>query len=187
MMYRSPANCNDLNLKTPSPSLKQGKDDSDLSQHQNQQMSSSLLRFRSAPSSLFGEMSEDAEAMYARYIAPDLRDQIGEKSSLRSLRFLPEIEREVGEASSAVVVDDSFRLEEEREKSARRSAPIRQSSSPAGLFSLLSAETGNTLFANPNCCTLPHAASNFCGIEDSDLSLSLSHDRLPSPDVSLAS
>lgn len=159
-MYRSPGNCNDLNLKTPAPSLKQGKDDSDLSQHQNQQMSSSLSRFRSAPSSLFGEMSEDAETMYARYIAPDLRDQIGEKSSLRSLRFLPEMEREVGEASSAVVVDDSFRLEEEREKSVRRSAPIRQSSSPAGLFSLLSAETDFSLLSGRDFGEFRHGNSS---------------------------
>ncbi|CAA6661586.1 unnamed protein product [Spirodela intermedia] len=181
-MYGSPANSKDLNLRIPAASINQGKEESDLGQNQQQQeqqMSSGLLRYRSAPSSLLGEMCEsffphrsstgEAETMFTRFMSPDLRDQIGEKSSPhKSIRFLPEIEREVGEASrqqnggfhssaphvaayhasgSPAALEGSYRvatstsMESERESSGtRRSVPIRQSSSPASLFSLLSAE-----------------------------------------------
>lgn len=200
MMYGSPANSKDLNLRIPAASIKHGKEESDLAQNQQQQqMSSGLLRYRSAPSSLLGEMCEsffpprsstgEAETMFARFVSPDLRDQIGEKSSPhRSIRFLPEIEREAGEAShqqnggfpssaphvaayhassSPVTVEGSYRvatstaMESERESGgARRSAPIRQSSSPASLFSLLSAENGKTLvphFSYPPPTFIPAA------------------------------
>ncbi|XP_078439257.1 transcription factor bHLH130-like [Wolffia australiana] len=116
MMYGSLTNSKDLNLRIPT-------EDSDLSlsqqhQPQNQHMNGGILRFRSAPSSLFGEVCGGAETMFSRFIAPDLREQIGDKSSsLKSLRFLPEIDAEQGEAS-------------------RRSSD--------GLFSLLTAENDFT-------------------------------------------
>lgn len=57
--------------------------------HHQQQMSSGLLRYRSAPSSLFGEACEDflpvrpsspdTDAMFARFLPPDLREEIRDK------------------------------------------------------------------------------------------------------------
>nr|XP_010913124.1 transcription factor bHLH130 [Elaeis guineensis] len=102
----------DLNLPYPpaAASFNHRKDESDLlhrhHQQQQQQMSSGLLRYRSAPSSLFGEVCEDflparpsspeTETMFARFLAPDTRDEIRDKpvsaaatGGQRSPRFAP--------------------------------------------------------------------------------------------------
>lgn len=90
-MFGSPATSKDLNLRFPMASFKQGKDEVALSHQQQQQMTTGLLRYRSAPSSLLGELCEDflphrsstpeAETMLARFMSSDLREQIGEKPS----------------------------------------------------------------------------------------------------------
>ncbi|XP_008776552.1 transcription factor bHLH130-like [Phoenix dactylifera] len=84
----------DLNLPYPpaAASFNHQKEEADLlSRHhqQQQQMSSGLLRYRSAPSSLLGEVCEDflpvrpsspgTEIMFARFLAPDPRDEIRDK------------------------------------------------------------------------------------------------------------
>uniref|UniRef100_A0A1D1YA11 Transcription factor bHLH130 n=1 Tax=Anthurium amnicola TaxID=1678845 RepID=A0A1D1YA11_9ARAE len=112
-MYGSPAASKDLNLPFLAPPFKQGKDNADLNHHhQQQQMATGLLRYRSAPSSLLGEMCEDflphrssspeADTMLARFMSPDLRDQIEEKPPAaggaagppahRSPQFMPPME-----------------------------------------------------------------------------------------------
>ncbi|MQM07103.1 hypothetical protein Taro_039937 [Colocasia esculenta] len=92
-MFGSPATSKDLNLPFSLSPFKQGKDESGLNHHhqQQQQMTNGLLRYRSAPSSLLGEMCEDflphrssspeAETMLARFMSPDLQEQIAEKPS----------------------------------------------------------------------------------------------------------
>ncbi|RZS04081.1 hypothetical protein BHM03_00034360 [Ensete ventricosum] len=92
-MYGSPSArpSEDLNLPYPPAGPFSGQRtaeaESDLlrRQHQQQQMSSGLLRYRSAPSSLLGEVCEDflpgrasspeTETMFVRFLAPDLRDE----------------------------------------------------------------------------------------------------------------
>ncbi|CAL9178656.1 transcription factor bHLH130-like [Musa acuminata AAA Group] len=97
-MYGSPSGrpSEDLNLPYPPAGPFSGQRtaeaESDLlrrqhqhQQQQQQQMSSGLLRYRSAPSSLLGEVCEDflsvrasspeTETMLARFLAPDLRDE----------------------------------------------------------------------------------------------------------------
>ncbi|CAL9095400.1 unnamed protein product [Musa textilis] len=94
VMYGSPSArpSEDLNLPYPPAGLFSGQRtaeaESDLlrRQHQHQQqMSSGLLRYRSAPSSLLGEVCDDflpvrasspeTETMLARFLAPDPRDE----------------------------------------------------------------------------------------------------------------
>lgn len=94
MMFGSPlpAAAKDLNVPYPTAAapFNHRKEESDiLHGHQQQQMSSGLLRYRSAPSSLFGELCEDfltvrpssleTETMFARFLAPDPRDEIQDK------------------------------------------------------------------------------------------------------------
>ncbi|MQM21274.1 hypothetical protein Taro_054312 [Colocasia esculenta] len=103
-MYGSPASSRDLNLSFQAGPLKQGKEEADLNlqhQQQQQQMSTGLLRFRSAPSSLLGEVSEEflphrssspeGDAMFARFVPPDPRDQIGEKPQAAAPQRSPQL------------------------------------------------------------------------------------------------
>ncbi|KAK8963341.1 Transcription factor bHLH130 [Platanthera guangdongensis] len=90
-MYGSPsaASTKDLNLTFSSTGAAFGrrKEESDL--QRQQQMASGLLRYRSAPSSLLGEVCEDSypgrpsspetESMFARFLLPDLREEIRDK------------------------------------------------------------------------------------------------------------
>lgn len=200
-MYGSPASSRDLNLSFQAGPLKQGKEEADLNhQHhlqQQQQMSTGLLRFRSAPSSLLGEVSEDflphrsaspeGDAMFSRFLSPDPRDQIGEKpqaAGQRSPQLVPAMEHERAEAvhqqggafppsasqimyhslqrqqlpshrpvaaAAAAAVESSYRVatsvamdNDHMESSANSTGLVRHSSSPAGLFSHLGVDNGNS-------------------------------------------
>uniref|UniRef100_A0A1D1YSG5 Transcription factor bHLH130 n=1 Tax=Anthurium amnicola TaxID=1678845 RepID=A0A1D1YSG5_9ARAE len=121
-MYGSPVAPRALNLMVPVSPFKHGEDDPDLDhldhrqQQQQQQMSAGLLRYRSAPSSLLGEVCDDlihlrpsgseTEALFTRLVVPpDLRDQIGGKPSAAggaaaaTTGFTPEMERGDPEAA----------------------------------------------------------------------------------------
>ncbi|EHA8586421.1 transcription factor bHLH130 [Cocos nucifera] len=109
MMFGSPpAAAKDLNAPYPpvAAAFNNRKEEPDIlhGHHQQQQMSSGLLRYRSAPSSLFGEVCEDflpmrpssleTETMFARFLAPDPRDEIPDKPASAadgqgSLHFAP--------------------------------------------------------------------------------------------------
>ncbi|XP_008795725.1 transcription factor bHLH130-like [Phoenix dactylifera] len=111
MMFGSPPTAAEKDLKVPylaaTAPFNHTKEESDIlhgQQQQQQQMSSGLLRYRSAPSSLLGEVCEDflparpsslqTEAMFARFLAPDPRDEIRNKPASagggqRSPQFAP--------------------------------------------------------------------------------------------------
>lgn len=96
-MFGSPSAtvAKDLNLPYPpaAASFNHRKEESDLlhrhHHQQQQQMTSGLLRYRSAPSSLLGEVCEDfltvrpsspeTETMFAGFLAPDPRDEIRDR------------------------------------------------------------------------------------------------------------
>ncbi|KAG0466246.1 hypothetical protein HPP92_017826 [Vanilla planifolia] len=122
------------------------KDESDLQrQQQQQQVSSSLLRFRSAPSSLLAEACEDflpgrpsspgTESMYARFLAPDLRDKPSAGGSggaeQRSSPFVSPAGEQFGGFSSASC---NMLYQPQEQPMAEGANLIRQSSSPAGFF-----------------------------------------------------
>ncbi|WOL12355.1 hypothetical protein Cni_G21121 [Canna indica] len=193
-MYGSPPTppSKDLNLPYPAAGSFGGQRaedaDSDLirRQHQQQQMSIGLLRYRSAPSSLLGEACEDfapvrasspeTETMFTRFLAPDLRDDAPDKASGGSAtlaqggsHFLPppssaqevngQHSRGFSSASQMIfqqqqqqmpncsaessfpVAVGSLAMETEQIKNSSSNL-IRQSSSPAGLFSHLTMDNG---------------------------------------------
>ncbi|KAJ6839443.1 putative transcription factor bHLH130 [Iris pallida] len=138
-------------------------------QQQQQQMSSGLLRYRSAPSSLFGEACEDflsastscleAETLFERLLSHDPRD----KPLLPTLPLqqvtVPAVEKnttvETAAFSSAAAVSQMIYHQQQQQHNnlvtsmgmdgdqiKNGSSLIRQSSSPAGLFFHLNVENG---------------------------------------------
>ena len=95
-MYVSQAALNDLNMPFPMGPFKQGKDEAvaNHQQPQQQQIPSGLLRYRSAPTTLLGEMCEEmlphrssspeTESLLARFMSPDIREHMEEKTSAAS-------------------------------------------------------------------------------------------------------
>ncbi|KAJ6828954.1 putative transcription factor bHLH130 [Iris pallida] len=173
-MYGSPPS-NDLSRPFPPPyGHRQLKEETELHsrwshQQQQQQMSSGLLRYRSAPSSLFGEACEDflsastscleAETLFERLLSHDPRDKPPLPTPpLQQQVAVPAVEKnaavETAAFSSAAAVSQmiyqqqqiannlvtSMGMDEDQIKNG--SSLIRQSSSPAGLFSHLNVENG---------------------------------------------
>ncbi|CAL9128471.1 unnamed protein product [Musa acuminata var. zebrina] len=146
--------------------------------HHHQQMSSGLLRYRSAPSSLLGEVCEEfdpvsaasheTETMYARFLAPDPRDEVRDKPSGVAASSAghssphvppPPAAPEVNEQQSrgfSSAPHTMFHLQQQQPQqmpshssvessfpvSGSSSSLIRQSSSPAGFLSHLNANSG---------------------------------------------
>ncbi|KAJ8461270.1 hypothetical protein OPV22_034196 [Ensete ventricosum] len=176
----------DLNLPYPSAGPFSGQRTeepvSDLLVHhhhqQQQHMSSGLLRYRSAPSSLLGEVCEDflpvtasgleTETMFARFLAPDPRDEVRDKpsgvaasSACHSSPHVPPppLAPQVNEQQSrgfSAAPHTMFHLQQQQPQqmpshssvessfpvSGSSSSLIRQSSSPAGFLSHLNANSG---------------------------------------------
>ncbi|XP_078442989.1 transcription factor bHLH130-like [Wolffia australiana] len=142
-MYASHAAMKDLNMPFSTEPFKLAKDEAVASPHyqqqqQHQQQSSSgLLRYRSAPSSLLGEMCEDmlpqrssgpeTESLLLKFMSPPLRDNMEAKpsttsSATRSAQYMNMVGQEAT-AAFQQPSDGGF------------SALLRHSSSPPDLFS----------------------------------------------------
>ncbi|WOL12056.1 transcription factor bHLH130 [Canna indica] len=134
--------------------------------HQQQQMSSSLLRFQSAPSSLLGELCE-AENRFARFLAPDPWDKPSGGSTTADYQRSPQFQPPPPLSSADKVAFSSappmmyHQLQMPNQILAESSIPAagsiqqiemgggrssssltRQNSSPAGFFSHLNADNG---------------------------------------------
>ncbi|KAJ6804261.1 DNA binding protein isoform X1 [Iris pallida] len=129
---------------------------------QQQQMSSSLLRYRSAPSSLFGEACEDflsprpsspeTETLFARFLSADPHDKTaspppridggsgGEQRRDHEFPPLPPPPMLYQQQQQQQHLVTSMGMDADQIKNG--SNLIRQSSSPAGLFSQLNVENG---------------------------------------------
>lgn len=185
-MYRSPSLpvSKDLNLPYPSAAPFDGHRKQESSsninpygghhhqeeeEQQQQQMSSGLLRYRSAPSSMLGELCDDflpertscpeTETLFARLLAPDLqiRDKPpgsggGAAISQRSPQFTPPHPPPAAFSSQIMFHQQqkqqhvsAMAMETEQIKTGdgdSSSTLPRHSSSPGGLFSHLSVEDG---------------------------------------------
>lgn len=114
-MYVSQAASKDLNMPFPMGPFKQGKDEAAVNHHHNhqQQMPTGLLRYRTAPSALLGEMCEDllphrssspeTDSMLARFMSPEIREHMEEKPSAapteqRNSQYMTTIDHEALEA-----------------------------------------------------------------------------------------
>ncbi|PKU68538.1 transcription factor bHLH130 [Dendrobium catenatum] len=147
-MYGSPSAAATKELNLP---FSRRKEESDL--QRQQQMSSGLLRYRSAPSSLLGEVCEnflpvrpsspETESMFARFLSPDLREEIREKPAAveRNLHFKPSPETEQNGGFSCAP-PQMFYHSQHQQSMADGANLIRQSSSPAGFFSHLNVDNG---------------------------------------------
>ncbi|XP_020592852.1 transcription factor bHLH130-like [Phalaenopsis equestris] len=144
-MYGSPSAVATKDFNIP---LSRRKEESD---HQRQQqMSSGMLRYRSAPSSLLGEVCEnllhvrpsspETESIFARFLSSDLRDEktaAGERNP--HFKLSPETEQNSGFPCAP----SQMLYHSQQQQSVTDGAnPIRQSSSPAGFFSHLNVDNG---------------------------------------------
>ncbi|PKA47303.1 Transcription factor bHLH130 [Apostasia shenzhenica] len=164
-MYGSPsaAATKDLNFPFPTATAAFGhrKEESDL--ERQQQMSSGLLRYRSAPSTLFGEVCEDflpvrpsspdTESMFARFLAaPDLREDPRNRTSgdgVSGVQRNPQLNSTAPPPTSTTDRSCGFSPATNMLYPSPQQPPmasganlIRQSSSPAGLFSPLNVDNG---------------------------------------------
>lgn len=161
-MYGSPsaASTKDLNLTFSSTGAVFGrrKEESDL--QRQQQMNSGLLRYRSAPSSLLGEVCEDSfpvrasspetESMFARFLLPDLREEIREKTGAsgggggthRNPLFTSMSAAEQSGGFNPGSAQMLYHSQQQQQPIADGANLIRQSSSPAGFVSHLNADSG---------------------------------------------
>ncbi|KAG0473907.1 hypothetical protein HPP92_015244 [Vanilla planifolia] len=118
-----------------------------------QQMSSSLLRFFSAPSSLLAEVCNDfipmrnsnaeTESMFARILEPSSGGEGGSDERKNLLSTPPSVEQIGGFASaSSQMLYQPQRLHQQQSPMVESSNLFGQSSSPSGLFSQLNADSG---------------------------------------------
>nr|QDL88354.1 transcription factor bHLH130-like isoform X4 [Cymbidium ensifolium] len=150
-MYGSPSAATTKDLNIPFSRL---KEESNL--QRQQQMSSGMLRYRSAPSSLLGEVCEnflpvrpsspETESMFARFLSPDLREDIREKPATGErnphFKLSPETEQNGGFSCAP---PQMLYHSQQQHSMASGTSLIRQSSSPAGFFSHLNVDNGYSM------------------------------------------
>ncbi|XP_072982177.1 transcription factor bHLH130-like [Typha latifolia] len=162
-MYGSPQ---PATSKDPNFPFGHRKEEADLLQHRQHQMSSGLLRYRSAPSSLIGELCDDflpvrtsspeTETMFAHFgnsppnpAASAAMEAAAAAATQQHMLYQSHQQQQIPSHSSVESLyrtASSSAMEAEQLKSAANGGGganlIRQSSSPAGLFSHLNVGNG---------------------------------------------
>lgn len=121
-------------------------------QDQHLQLNSSLLRFRSAPSSLFGELVGSAAQRSFQFQPPELvssRQAVPFSSAQPVVYHLPMqphlLDHGLTERSNHMEMQQQIEIGSGRKSSNLRNL-ARQSSTPVGLFSHLNADNGTVSF-----------------------------------------
>lgn len=126
-------------------------------QSHNQPPNSGLLRFRSAPSSLLDNFTDDGDAIHkGANLCDDFESErfmgcggFQDSAASCQIQLPPQYPRQSSSTSSSAM-DGSYGVVNSNNMEAKQgSSLVRQSSSPAGLFSHLSPQNGTVLLYSP--------------------------------------